>query len=116
MGGVCALFSAGLVIELFADLASLVKSFVMVSISDPMVSEADGMVLVYVPEGAFEMGASLNSLDDEQPVHKVYLDAFWIDQTEVTNAMFAAFLNEIAGDVTVRMMHLYITRMNWFMA
>jgi serine/threonine-protein kinase len=29
-----------------------------------------------------------------RPVHTVALDAFWIDRTEVTNAMFAAFLNE----------------------
>jgi formylglycine-generating enzyme required for sulfatase activity len=27
---------------------------------------------------------------DEEPVHTVFLDAFWIDQTEVTNAMYAA--------------------------
>jgi len=26
---------------------------------------------------------------DEKPVHTVYLDAFWIDQTEVTNKMYA---------------------------
>jgi len=30
-----------------------------------------------------------NGDGDEQPVHKVILDAFWIDQTEVTNAMYA---------------------------
>ena len=26
--------------------------------------------------------------DDEKPVHTVYLDSFWIDQTEVTNKMY----------------------------
>ena len=25
---------------------------------------------------------------DEQPIHTVYLDAFWIDQTEVTNKQY----------------------------
>ena len=49
---------------------------------------ADGMVMVYVPEGNFTMGSN-NGDPDEQPVHTVYLDAFWIDKTEVTNAMYA---------------------------
>ena len=31
---------------------------------------------------------------NEKPQHKVNLDAYWIDQTPVTNAMFACFLNE----------------------
>ena len=29
------------------------------------------------------------ALPDEKPQHRVYLDAFWIDRTEVTNPMFA---------------------------
>ena len=37
------------------------------------------------------MGSEAGS-DDEKPPHDVYLDAFWIDQTEVTNAMFAMFV------------------------
>jgi len=44
------------------------------------------MVMVYVPEGDFSMGS--NSYSDEQPIHIVYLDSFWIDQTEVTNRMY----------------------------
>ena len=32
--------------------------------------------------------------DDESPVHTVYTDAFWMDEHEVTNAQFAAFLND----------------------
>ncbi len=53
-----------------------------------MVSEKDGMVLVYVPEGEFTMGSNSSS-DDEKPEQQVTLDAFWIDQTEITNAMYA---------------------------
>ncbi len=48
---------------------------------------ADSMVMVYVPEGEFTMGSNAGS-SDEQPVHTVYLDAYWIDQTEVTNEMY----------------------------
>jgi formylglycine-generating enzyme required for sulfatase activity len=54
---------------------------------------ADGMVMVYVPEGDFTMGSNEGD-SDEQPVHTVYLDAYWIDQTEVTNAMFQVFVND----------------------
>ncbi len=56
--------------------------------------ERDGMVMVYVPAGEFEMGSG-----QESPVHKVGLDAFWIDQTEMTNAWFATFLNEQGNQV-----------------
>lgn len=52
----------------------------------------DGMVELYIPAGQFIMGADGNYVN-EKPAHKVYLDTFWIDQTEVTNNMFAAFLN-----------------------
>jgi len=31
---------------------------------------------------------------DEQPQHSVYLDAYWIDQTEVTNSMFSKFVDD----------------------
>lgn len=51
------------------------------------------MVQVYVPAGEFLMGSTNvdpNATAFEQPQHPVYLDAFWMDQTEVTNAMYAA--------------------------
>ncbi|MDQ3007542.1 MAG: SUMF1/EgtB/PvdO family nonheme iron enzyme [Chloroflexota bacterium] len=56
-------------------------------IGSTLVSAQDGMTLVYVPAGEFSMGFQDES--DEQPIHVVYLDAFWIDQTEVTNAIYA---------------------------
>jgi eukaryotic-like serine/threonine-protein kinase len=46
------------------------------------------MEMVYVPAGEFSMG-SLVDTADEQPVHTVYLDAYWIDRTEVTNVMYS---------------------------
>jgi len=52
------------------------------------VRERDGMEMVYVPGGTFQMGSSKGD-DDEQPVHTVTLDSFWIDRTEVTNAQYA---------------------------
>ena len=53
-----------------------------------MVREKDEMVMVSVPAGSFVMG-SKKGYRNEQPVHAVSLDAYWIDQTEVTNAMYA---------------------------
>jgi formylglycine-generating enzyme required for sulfatase activity len=54
-----------------------------------MTREADGAVMVYVPEGKFTMGSPEDEgYDDEHPQHTYYLDAFWIDQTEVTNAQY----------------------------
>ena len=52
------------------------------------VSEKDGMQLLYVPAGKFTMGSE-NGEDHEKPVHIVSLHAFRIDQTEVTNGMYA---------------------------
>jgi len=59
------------------------------------ISERDDMVQVFVPEGKFLMGSLEGEPDadlDEQPQRLVYLDAFWIDQTEVTNAQFRRFI------------------------
>jgi len=46
------------------------------------------MLQMFVPQGNFSMGSAPGD-PDEQPVHSVYLDAYWIDQTEVTNAMYS---------------------------
>jgi len=56
------------------------------------VSPVDGRLMIYVPAGDFLMGSiGSDSLadDDEKPQHVVYLEAYWIDRTEVTNAMYA---------------------------
>lgn len=70
-----------------------------------IISSKDHMTLLYVPAGEFIMGSKaedalplcekfgtscpLDHLRDQEPPHTVYLDSFWMDQTEVTNAMYA---------------------------
>jgi formylglycine-generating enzyme required for sulfatase activity len=65
--------------------------------------------MVWVPGGEFSMGSdtdndSLCSLPgttrDAAPIHRVSVDGFWMDATEVTNEQFAAFV-AATGYVTV---------------
>jgi len=61
------------------------------TIGASQVSTKDGMLLMYVPAGEFLMGSldsDHNATADEKPRSTVYLDTFWIDQTEVTNAQY----------------------------
>jgi len=51
---------------------------------------ADGTTMVYVPAGEFEMGSNDPYYNNEHPPHRVGLDAFWLDQTEVTNGQYQA--------------------------
>lgn len=56
---------------------------------------ADGMAMVCVPAGEFLMGSGGSDSEaepDEKPQHRVRLDAFWVDRTEVTVAMFRTFV------------------------
>ncbi len=66
------------------------------------ISPVDHINMVFVPAGRFIMGGDVYY--EEQPIHSVNLNAFWMDQTEVTNAAFANFLNEtgnrLEGGVT----------------
>ncbi len=56
--------------------------------------------MVWVEGGNFMMGGdNKQALPDEFPKHKVIIDGFWIDQTEVTNAQFAKFV-QATGYVT----------------
>jgi formylglycine-generating enzyme required for sulfatase activity len=69
---------------------------------NPPENVKDDMEMVYIPAGEFIMGTSDEQKerliedrlweiwnDYEQPQHTVYLDAFWIDKTEVTNEQYA---------------------------
>ena len=56
--------------------------------------------MVWIPGGTFQMGGQDEiHKPDEHPVHKVSLDGFYMDATEVTNAEYARFV-EATGYVT----------------
>ncbi len=65
--------------------------------------------MIWIPGGEFSMGAVVNgegshempmASNDSQPVHRVYVDAFWMDATPVTNAQFEKFVRA-TGYVTI---------------
>ena len=52
----------------------------------------EGMVLI--PAGEFQMGSNDSDAEnDEKPMHTVYVDAFYIDKYEVTNAQYKKFID-----------------------
>src|SRR5438552_13333807 len=65
--------------------------------------------MVWIPGGEFSMGAAVNgegshempmASNDSQPVHRVYVNSFWMDATPVTNAQFEKFVRA-TGYVTI---------------
>lgn len=95
-------FAAGLAAELPAGFAPTVVN------SAPAPTNAPpGMV--WIPGGEFSMGngdprdldcGGRESLPDARPIHRVYVDGFWMDATEVCNDDFARFV-AATGYVTV---------------
>ncbi len=50
--------------------------------------------MVLIPAGEFQMGGNDNDAEnDEKPMHTVYIDAFYIDKYEVTNAQYKKFID-----------------------
>jgi formylglycine-generating enzyme required for sulfatase activity len=55
--------------------------------------------MAWIPGGVFWMG-SMKGNPDERPEHKVAIDGFWIDKTEVSNEQFEEFVHA-TGYLTV---------------
>jgi formylglycine-generating enzyme len=65
--------------------------------------------MVWISGGEFAMGATeppaadevgMQAASDARPIHRVYVDGFWMDKTDVTNEKFARFV-KATGYVTV---------------
>ena len=78
-------------------LKDLVKDEVLsdAELEEEIVWEKDGKEMVLIPAGSFEMGDHFNEGEnDEQPVHRVELDTFYMDVHEVTVGQFKRFLKQ----------------------
>ena len=67
--------------------------------------------MIWISGGEFMMGstlpsegicttATMSAVKDTQPIHRVYVDGFWMDKTEVTNGQFKKFV-DATGYITV---------------
>ena len=67
--------------------------------------------MVWIPGGEFSMGcalpsegvctmATMNAAQDAEPIHRVYVDGFWMDKAEVSNEQFEKFV-KATGYVTI---------------
>jgi sulfatase modifying factor 1 len=65
--------------------------------------------MTWIPGGEFSMGSKdprslpdggREAMEDARPIHQVYVDGFWMDKTDVTNAQFARFV-KATGYVTI---------------
>lgn len=53
------------------------------------ITDEKGVTMLLIPAGEFTMGADFGD-NDMEPVQQVYLDAYYIDKYEVTNALYRA--------------------------
>jgi formylglycine-generating enzyme required for sulfatase activity len=65
--------------------------------------------MIWIPGGEFSMGAQdppgmdrvgMQATEDSRPIHRVYVDGFFMDKTDVTNAQFAVFV-KATGYITI---------------
>ena len=56
--------------------------------------------MAWIPGGQFSMGSEDPEMRDARPFHRVAIDGFWMDQTEVTNAEFGRFV-KATGYITI---------------
>ena len=73
------------------SVAFLITRFVMIPPPEPILP---GPEMAMIPAGEFQMGSNdTEADDDEQPVRMIYLDTFYIDRYEVTNAQYKQFVD-----------------------
>ena len=85
-----AIFISCLTLSILIGQRAAIRRFTL-SANQPENTILDHTILI--PAGKFIMGSDTGRVD-EAPSHQVYLDAFWIDQFEVTNWEYHKFILE----------------------
>jgi len=62
------------------------------ALAAPPASPVPPAGMVPVPAGEFWMGTEEPTMPDARPLHRVWVDGFWMDRTEVTNEQFERFV------------------------
>ncbi len=75
-----------------------------------VVQTPSGLEMVVIPAGWFEMG-NAKGMDDELPVHRVWVDSFWMDRYEVVQSQFRKF--QISDPSHFKDPNRPLEQMNW---
>ena len=88
--------------ETMLQLIQMVEGYEPVTTDDGPGAEpvSEGPVMVHVEGGAVEIGAGPVGFayDNERPRHAREVEPFWIDRVPVTNAAYAAYVEETGAD------------------
>jgi formylglycine-generating enzyme required for sulfatase activity len=81
------------------------------------ITTKSGIDMVVIPAGEFEMG-SKQGREDERPVHKVWIDSFLMDKTEVTQAEYEKLgaIGTFSNPSTFKGADLPVNQVKWLQA
>jgi formylglycine-generating enzyme len=60
--------------------------------------------MVYVQRGAFQLGPSDDEIMDDTKMRSVSVEAFWMDDTEITNSEYRQFINWVRDSIAMKML------------
>lgn len=73
------------------------------TVSSKIEEDSSLIDMVFIPEGEFYMGSEDSFIypsDGESPLRRVFIDSFYLDETEVTNEMFSQFVKVTQLEIT----------------
>jgi len=60
--------------------------------------------MVYVEKGAYQLGASDDEVNEDSKMRSVSVDAFWMDDTEITNSEYRQFVEWVRDSIAREML------------